>query len=351
MSDDLKISGNKKRQIQELTIPTLLVTYHPLSVRNKRKKQESTILLSELMETTKKWQTYRSIAIDGMNGTGKTTLAKSLERFYIKINEFCPETTHGSEYNYNPIMSFEYLTFPRQIKAQDMYFIWDRCEWSNTIFYLVHALMSLYRSQASDTSLLTDSMANVSIQTINSQLNAIAQDTNLVKSIQYFEQFYHQDNSVSARLFLVCSNLDMIRECLTNRALKCDDTKFSPNDLFNASFVNYQLAQLYVYKYMASLLPNTICIDICDYVNDNFSLGDLQYVLKNMIDIPRNSQSAMREKIRKSKVGIAEFILSREEHHENDSCKCIQCAIKATNSLHKFININEDHVIFNYSCK
>lgn len=335
----------------------------------------------------KKWQTYRCIAIDGMNGTGKTTLAKSLERIYIKINEFSPETTHGSQYNYNPIMGFEYLTFPRQIVAKDMYLVWDRCEWSNTIFYLVHALMSLYRPTATTTTstrscsissvsggdgggsssssvsyeddtnvstiVSTSDMANVPIETITSQLNAIAQDINLLKSINYFEQFYRRETAVLARLFLVCSDLDMIRECLTNRAINSQDSDFSPNDLFNASFVNYQLAQLYVYRYMAKLLPNTICIDICDYVNENFSLGDLQYLLKSTIDIPRNSQSALREKIRESQLSTADFILSREkpECNNSDSCKCIRCAIKASAELHKFINVNKDHVIYNYSCK
>lgn len=345
-----KIDGNKKRKIQELSIPQLHVTYHPLSLRNTRKKMaKNTILLSDLLENTlKDWRQYRCIAIDGMNGTGKTTLCHSLERLYVKINEFSPETTHGSQYNYNPILGFEYLMLPRQIVAKNIPIVWDRCEWSNIIFYLVHALMSFYRHGKN--------MAETPRETTNGLLNSFAQDLNLLRSITYFEQFYRRDNAAMARLFLVCSNLDMIRHCMTDRSV-ADNNSFNANDLFNASFVNYQVAQLRVYEYMAKILPNTICIDICDYVNDNFSLGDLQYVLKNAIDVPVNSTKRIRQEIEDSGLTVPKFILSREQpqcsekNDSNEKCKCLRCALDAATKLHKFIDVDKDHVIYNYSCK
>lgn len=57
------------------------------------------------------WSKLASISIDGMNGTGKSTLARSMNRTFVKTNTHCPDITSGSIYNYSPLRALDYMMF------------------------------------------------------------------------------------------------------------------------------------------------------------------------------------------------------------------------------------------------
>jgi len=91
------------------------------------------------LEQLNGWNKFSEIAIDGQNGTTKSSISKNLNRKYLKINEIFPRVSCGSDYNHRPLKSIDYMFIQLMIKSENS--IWDRCVYSNLIFYNIQHLI------------------------------------------------------------------------------------------------------------------------------------------------------------------------------------------------------------------
>lgn len=212
----------------------------------------------EWLSPLNKWNTYPEIAIDGMNGTGKSSLIAALNRKYMKINEFIPHVTNGSRYNYDLLKSMQYLMLQPYSNCQNV--CWDRCCYSNLIFYFVHQLMYAYRNK-------TMPLASAEVYT---HLNTLAISTNLMQTLTLMENVKR-----TPTIFLVCRDFKLIGDALCHR-----DT---PNDIYNAKEINYQMAQYHTYKYFGELLKFPT-FDIVDAFELGLTLGEFHHLLQTKID-------------------------------------------------------------------
>lgn len=222
--------------------------------------------MEELVRALDGWDRYPEIALDGANGTGKSHLARHLNRTYLKINDLAKRVTCGSEYNHSPIRSLEYMMLQHCTEALNV--CWDRCRYSNLIFYYVHQLMYRYRG----VELPLDERVVYPI------LNEIAVATNLLETVTFLES----EKRVPT-LFLVNRNLIHVALSLMRRG--------GLNDLYNAKEYNYQAAQYLVYKYFGKLL-NCPVFDLADMIDETFTLGDLQQIIRHKIDVPVKTTEA-----------------------------------------------------------
>lgn len=216
----------------------------------------------ELLHKLSQLRHKTSIAIDGMNGIGKSRLTEHLNRLYVKTNMYCPDITKGASYNYDPLKSIEYLYFPI-LSKQKVNVIWDRCCFSNLIFYAVHYLMSLYK--------------NTLIPTYDEVLPHLVmwvENNALLYALKYL--LLHDEQT--AKIFITNSNILMVSAMLLHRGF--------PNDIYNSKEYNYQVAQLYSYKFFASLSPDIIYIDLAE---TGLSLAYIQRLITSCIDVDQNS--------------------------------------------------------------
>lgn len=234
-----------------------------------------------------KWSNYPVIAIDGQNGTTKSTLAKSLlHRKLLKINDFMPYITSGSDYNHHVLKSIEYMygqvCFNTEIKPEmsGRFVVWDRCCFSNLIFYFIHQLMHKYRS----TYIPEDYVP------VWQFLNMMAVDTNLMSTINvlkhYQVQMQQQSQNCNGALtvgvptvFLVCRNMDFVALTLRQRGINTE----SFNDIYNSVQFNYQMAQYYVYIWFSQLL-DCPCFDIADFLEAGCSIQTIHMLFAQKLN-------------------------------------------------------------------
>lgn len=209
------------------------------------------------------WNDYPEIAIDGMTGLGKSTLLTNMNRSYRKVNLIVPEITKGSSYNFCSPKTVAYL-FVNQL-SHGKNICWDRCRYSNLIFYLVHALMAEYKTRAMP--LMTEEIYNF--------LGILAVKFNLLEIFKFCEF----DKTVPTIVF-VSSNFAIPSALLMKRG--------TASDVFSAASQNYLAAQYNVYSFIAKTL-NFVLIDINDIVDENFSLTELYTFVKQKIDVPVGS--------------------------------------------------------------
>lgn len=267
------MTGTKKMYKQivncEIDWPNCSYTRH-----SRRHAAASLITPKERMERMllklNNWHRHSAIAIDGMNGTGKSTLAANLpHRHYLKINELAPYVTCGSSYNFDPLRSLEYMMMQQCMDTGEERVCWDRCRYSNLIFYYVHHLM--FEFQSEELPLPTENTVFV-----YKSLNELALETNLLETLTLMET----DKQIPT-FFLVCSDPFAIGRTMLKRAM---ETNRGTNDAYNAKEYNYQLAQYYAYTYFARIL-NYPCIDIIDAMHAGYTLSDLQAAIRVRIDI------------------------------------------------------------------
>lgn len=243
------------------------------------------------------WSKYPVIAIDGQNGTTKSTLAGKLcNRTLLKINDLMPDITSGSDYNHHALKSLEYMCGqvcyqPHTNQAlANKFIVWDRCCFSNLIFYFIHQLMAHYENS----SIPRD------YRPVWQLLNTIATDMNLMSTINVILQYQRQIQLVALRtsggrhqqpppcvgiptIFFVCRNLDFIALVLRQRGINSS----SYNDIYNAVQYNYQVAQYYVYSWFAQLLNYPI-IDIADFLDAGCSISTIHMLLTQKLN-PRST--------------------------------------------------------------
>lgn len=265
------IDDELKLQIVQYNPPWPDCSYSANSRRNKLQQQQQLQRqqyennLGTVLKDLEGWSKHPEISIDGMNGTGKSSLCKQLNRKYIKINSLAPHVTCGSDYNYDPIKSMEYLMLPLLVTAKNV--CWDRCPYSNLIFYFVHQLMAIYK----DTPIPND------ISEVWRIFNTIAADTQLIATINYTKSI----KSIPT-LFIVCSDIKYISLALQDRG--------GLNDIYNAKQYNYQMAQYYAYMYFGKLLQAPV-LDLKHSIMDNQTLNDIQIRLQRVLDVDINANN------------------------------------------------------------
>lgn len=215
--------------------------------------------VDEALSELNGWSAYPEVAIDGANGCGKSTLARSMNRAYLKINELLPRVTDGYGYNLSVFQSLEYLMFQQSIRANRV--CWDRCRYSNLAFYYVHLLMHRFREHG-----VPNDRA-----TVFEALNSFASSTNLPYTLSLLER----EKPVPV-LFLVCRDLELVALSLQRRGTAAD--------LSHAKERDYQLAQYFVYCYFGTLLSYPV-FDLSDLLSDTFTLGDLQQAIRDRVDV------------------------------------------------------------------
>lgn len=251
-----------------------IVNYSPswpvcgYGARSKRARQQGRRRPSAHTELDKMngWSKSASVCIDGMNGTGKSTLARSMNRKYLKINTYCPDVTNGSTYNYSPLRALDYVMFHVIYDTGDVPVVWDRCRYSNLIFAYVHHLMSVYRERPMPGPYDDEPVLYI---------NNMALATGLFATVSYVESVCADKRPV---LFFVNSDLRMVAQALLARG--------GANDVYNAKEYNYQMAQLHVYRYFARLL-NAPLIDLNEMFGSfDLTLDDIHAEIRARVDVP-----------------------------------------------------------------
>lgn len=238
--------------------------------RQRQMMPRPTPTIEEMLAFLEGWNEYPSIAIDGMNGVGKSSLVSNLNRRYVKVNLIDPDVTSGADYNFEPMKSMQYLMAAINLNVENC--VWDRCCYANLIFYFVHHLMYHYKNK----------LMPRDCNSVYSVLNTMAIDVNLPNIITFIKSIYNIPT-----LFLVCSNVKMIGNALKNRK--------TINDIYNSKEYNYQMAQYHVYCYFGRLLDYPV-FDIMDFFRQRYTLGDMQQAISIKIDIAANTTNAKCEK-------------------------------------------------------
>jgi hypothetical protein len=256
---ETKIPENLKSAILEVDTKWPICRYLDNSRRNVAPPMKAKPSFDELLSVLDGWSNFNEIAIDGMNGTGKSTLATSMNnRKYLKINFIAPHVTSGSNYNFDILKSYEYMMLQQSTTCENV--CWDRCCYSNLIFYYVHQLMFHYRERE----------IPMDESEVYLFLNNMATSTNLLETITFIESIKHVPI-----IFIVCKNLKYISISLQNRN--------SINDIYNSKEYNYQIAQYHVYKYFATILKCPL-FDISEIAEYNVTLGDFQQAVRRKVD-------------------------------------------------------------------
>lgn len=241
------------------------------SYNSRRNYVPKKISLTDKLKSLDGWNNFDTIAIDGQNGTTKSSLCKLLMRTYRKINDVIPEITCGSNYNFEPLRSMEYLCAQLSIESHDS--VWDRCPYSNLIFYFVHQLMYEFRHR-------TIPKDAKSVWPI---LNKLALNTNLVNTINFCKTVKNIPT-----IFFVCLDVDYISNSLCQRAINTH----SLNDLWNSKEYNYQMAQYHAYTWFGKLL-NYPVFDLNDFFEEKFGINDMHTIIASKIDRPPQNNTCI----------------------------------------------------------
>lgn len=259
--------AGQKKPLEELIAVDILnynISY-PTCSYSETSRRINNLKSSSLLDKLKLvdgWNNFDVIAIDGQNGTTKSTLCKKLMRTYRKINELAPEITCGSNYNFEPLRSMEYMCMQLAIESHDS--VWDRCSYSNLIFYYVHHLMYEFKDKPIpyDTSIVWP------------VFNMLAINTNLTNTLDYCKRIRNIPT-----IFFVCSDIDYISESLRLRGIK---TK-SVNDLWNSKEFNYQMAQYHAYVWFGKILGYPV-FDLTDFFQEGYNIDDMHTIIASKID-------------------------------------------------------------------
>ena len=263
------LSTKTKRQILNTKVPYPVCEYHPDSRRNATEISVSELRIrmdDHLLRLKTLFSEADEIFIDGITGTGKTTLAKALPtRNYFKINKLLPNVTSGSKYNYQPLLGFEYLMYQiLSIPTPGQRIVWDRHPFANLCFYLVHHLQSVYGNR---TMPKTPYDAEIS-----AHCSQFAATTGLYNTLSLCLSIKKM------RVLILLADPEYLAVSLLNRS--------HPNDVYNSKEHNYIIAQLHAYRFIGSLI-NAEFLDLSrlqKLYDESLTLSDVQRVLVDILD-------------------------------------------------------------------
>lgn len=232
------------------------------SENSKRSNVALKLPILDQLEILNGWNEFNVIAVDGQNGTTKSSFVRHLRRTNKKVNDVLPDITCGSNYNFDPLRSIEYLFAQLSIKSHDS--AWDRCHFSNLIFYYVHYLMFEFKNAAipHDASIVWPI------------LNKMAIDTNLVDVVDFCQRIKKVPT-----IFFVCRDVDWIGQSLMKRGMSTNNL----NDIWNSKEYNYQMAQYHAYSWFGKLIGSPV-FDISDFLENNYTIGDMHTMIAAKID-------------------------------------------------------------------
>lgn len=227
-----------------------------------------------------------------------------MNRVYMKIITHCPDITSGSNYNYAPLRSLEYMMFHALYDTNEAFVVWDRCRYSNLIFAYIHYLMSVYREKP---------MPGFDDDEPFLYINNMALATGLFMTVTYMEAICAESRRI---LFVVCSDLRLVMQALLSRG--------GANDVYNAKERNYQLAQYHVYRYFARLLDAPL-LDLSAFFKDcDMTLDEIHTEVKRRVDISHRLERTTPPRLPQRKESIA---------------------------LHEFCDEHDDTMVYDYSTK
>lgn len=254
-----------QNSVLNCNIPWPEVSYSKISRRNDIIPDSSNIL--ELIQRLDGYKDHPVVAIDGQNGTTKSTFCNSLRRMYIKVNNLAPDITQGPTYNVSILRSIEYLLLQLKTTATDS--IWDRCPYSNIIFYYVHYLMSKFK----------DTPIPASSESVWPIFAILAQNTNLSDTLHFCKTI-----SNIPTIFFVCRDINYISRSMQRRAVETN----SVTDLWNCKEFNYQMAQYHAYVWFGKLLDYPV-FDLRDFFDNGFSINEMHVIIASKLDkTPKN---------------------------------------------------------------
>lgn len=223
-----------------------------------------TKLYSSLNELNN-YNIHKDICIDGPCGIGKTSLCKSMNRIYFKINLTHEIITRDLFYNIDPYRVLEYVINSLTINVQeilsndDLYIVRDRCPYSNLIFYYIHYLYAK-KINLNSKEKVFDCLDNLSRRIAVHEIIAYCRS---IKEIPI--------------IFIVNSNIQLVAMILRKRNEGSDYT--------NSFNIHYIQAQYLAYVYWGFLL-NVPVLDVA-ILSSNFkyTIKDVQNSIRNKVDV------------------------------------------------------------------
>lgn len=257
ISTTRQLTNKNKEDLCRLDIPYPHVTYPINSRRDVCELKLGQDRIYKFLNSLVGWSNYKYISIDGMNGTGKSTLCSKMVRTYTKVNKRHPFLTKNNTHNFKPDMSMHYLIlnvdFIDLCQDQDEYFVGDRSPISNIAYLIVQHLMCAFQDK--DFPLTMD-------YDVISILNNFTMNTGLLKVISMIRY------AMKGAMFIICSDIEYITQIMAKRG---SDTN-TLSDLLYCSKFNYQQAQVFAFKYLAGIM-NVPILDLKDVFDNNISLN------------------------------------------------------------------------------
>lgn len=326
-NDETRLTWKIKKRLLDLQVDYPKCVYPENSRRNLKKHMNADDddndandcaypdKLSDYLKTLLTgFNTSKIICIDGMNGTGKSTITSEINRRYCKINEYCPTVTAGADYNYYIMNALQYINYQIVCTLRDdsVPIVWDRDRYSNLRFYFVHYLMNEYQNRV---------MSIKDEHEVYEKLNTMALATHLLETLTYYEKWKPSPPT----LVLVCSDLELLGHILMLRG--------GVSGTVMAKITNYQMAQYHVYRYFAKIL-NTPLLDIATVSKVyNVTLNTIQTLVMNYIDYDNRVTTLYNNN-------------DDNNHHDDDEARN-----EAFVRLQEFCKRNNDRALYTYSLK
>lgn len=265
----IKPSGNislfKRLKLIELVVPMSRV-YLGGEESIRYKKINNSRYLSRVFNDLSKFKYCNEIAIDGPSGVGKTTLMQCMSRKYAKINIGNHDVTNGPKYNISVIRSLSYIHVINSTECMNV--VWDRCPFSNLIFYIVHFLVGYFEN---------DEMP-IEFSQVCPLISYFVKTTGIDNTVRW--EMYEKNIPT---LFLVNSDIKQLIKNLLNRG--------ENKDFFLCGKHNYQYGQLFAYTYFAKM-TNSPLIDISMVDNIDKCFADII----EHVDVDNNAETFVHYK-------------------------------------------------------
>lgn len=210
--------------------------------------------LSDALDLIPNYNDIPEIAIDGVCGTGKTTLLNGSNRMVVKINNVTPDISQGSSYNIAPHHTLLYAL--NHLVVNPKCVIWDRSPFSNLAWQLINPLMATFKD--------VSNFRDLTYEKCYDQMYTLASYVSYKETLETI-----CDIKKIPTLFLINTNYPKMIEILNKRAIERE----SLNDALYCQNARYCILQSIVYKFTAQILGMP-CFDIGPHL-DHYTIADI----------------------------------------------------------------------------